>query len=128
MAYLSYLGSNWVLVIICVLAVIVLGYLAFILKNWKIALAAIVLVCFGLAYQKANMDGYKRRVNEEAAAQVKLLNDRIATMTLVTALDAQRAKDDQEKISELERLASETPPNTGVCLDADATRRVRAIR
>jgi cell division protein FtsB len=128
MAALSYLGAHWTLIIVVVLAVAVLGYLAFILKNWKAALAAVVLVMAGLAYQSADLAGYKRRVNEEAQAQVKLLNSRLAVLEAVSKAYNARAAYDAATIKKLEDEAKETPANSDQCLPADAARRVRSIR
>lgn len=127
-AFLSYFGANWVLVVLVLLGTVALGYVAFILRNWKLAVGAVVLVCVGLAYQKANMDGYKRRVNEEAQAQIKVLNGRLDALQHVAAEDALRAQRDSTEIAQLKKLASETPKNDSACLDVDAARRVRAIR
>lgn len=128
LSLLSYLGSNWVLVILVVLGTAALGYVSFILRNWKLALAAVLLVMLGLGYQKANMDGYKRKVNEDAQAQLTTLKHRLATLSLLNASDTKRAQADQATISELKRLARETPKNDGACLGIDAARRVRAIK
>lgn len=127
MSYLSYFGSHWMLVIIVVLAVIAFVGLAWFTKNLKWVLAAVVLTIAGLAYQASNMDGYKRRVNEEAQVQVKLLQGRLDTLQHLTADDALRATANAYLNTKLDTLSRETPKNDGSCFDADAARRVRAI-
>lgn len=128
MAILTYLGSNWLLVIVVVLAVVVLGAAAFFLKNWKLALATIALIAAGFAYQNAVTTGIKEQMAKDAAAQVKILNDRINALNKVSAADAQRAKDDSQRISELEDKARATPANNSACFDVNTTRRVRGIQ
>ena len=126
MSYLSYLGSHWMLFIIVVLTVIVLGAASWFLKNWKLAATAILVVCVGLAYQSANMEGYKRKVAEDAQAQVVILQKRLLTLNIVAQADAARQKADRDYIDKLE-ARSETPKNDSACLGLDAARRVRAI-
>jgi hypothetical protein len=128
MALLTYLAANWLLVLVVVLAVIVLGAAAFFLKNWKLALATIALIATGFAYQNAVTNGIKIEMANEAAAQVKILNERIEALNKVSAADAQRAKDDSQRISELEDKARATPANNSACFDVDTTRRVRGIQ
>jgi signal transduction histidine kinase len=126
--YLSYFTSHWVLFIIVVLLVIALLAATWFLKNWKYAAAAILLTVFALAYQSANMDGYKRKVAEDAQAQVVVLQKRLLTLNIVAQADAARQKVDREYMDQLEAKVSETPHNDSPCLDLDAARRVRGIR
>ena len=127
MAYLSYLGSHWVLFISVVLIVIVLGAASWFLKNWKLAAGAIIVVVFGLAYQSANMDGYQRKVAEDAQAQIKVLGARLLAANIIASQDTQRATADAFLNSKLDALSRETPFNPAGCLSLDAARRVRAI-
>lgn len=127
MILLSYLGSHWLLFIGVLLAIVGLGAAAWFLKNWKFALAAIVVAVLGIAYQSANMEGYKRRVNEEAQAQIVLLQKRLLSMAMITQADNQRATADAYLNTKLDALSRETPYNASACLPVDATRRVRAI-
>lgn len=127
MAYLSYLGSHWALLVIAVLLVVGFGFLAWFTKNLKYILGAVVIAIFGFAYQASNIDGYNRKVAEDAQAQVIILQKRLLAMAIVTQADTQRAKEDAENNSQLEQLSRETPPNASACLDVDAARRVRAI-
>lgn len=128
MAYVSYLGSHWELVIIVVLGVAVLGYGAFALRNWKIAAAAIVLTCLAFAYQRAQIDGYNRRVAEDVASQTKILQGRIDALNLLALKDAMQAQKDAANISELRKKSEDTPKNDSACLDRAAVGRVRDIR
>jgi cell division protein FtsB len=115
------------LFIIVVLAVVGFGLLAWFTKNLKWVLGAVVLVIAGLAYQSANIDGYKRKAAEDAQAQVSLLQKRIGTLLLAQALDAKRASLDSYFNTKLDALSRETPYNPSPCLDLSAARRVRAI-
>lgn len=125
---LSYIGANFALILVVVLLVVALGAIAWFAKNWKVAIAAILLVCAGLGYQQIDKNAYQRRVSEEAAAQVKVLQGRLDTLTAVSQADAERALAASAVITELERTASLTPPNDGPCLDANAASRVGDIK
>jgi hypothetical protein len=116
------------LIISVILGVIGLVAFAWFAKNWKAALCAILLVVAGLAYQSADLGGYKRRLDEEKAAEISLLRNRLATLSLVTSMDAQRALSDAKLNEQLKDLARDTPKNDSPCLDAAAARRVWAIR
>jgi hypothetical protein len=128
MTALSYIGAHWELIIAVLLVTIAMSYVAFVLKNWKVAAAALLFVGASLAYQWIDIHGYKRRLAEEQAQQVAVLTERIATLSLVNSLDTQRAIADAASHRNLEALSSDTPPNPGPCLDAGAAHRVWAIR
>lgn len=106
---------------------ILLELIPFILKHWRIGLAVLALLGAGIALERANMHGYQRRLNEEKAQEIRLLQDRIATMSLVSSLDNMRALSDAKLNNQLENLASDTPKNDGPCLNASATHRVWSI-
>lgn len=123
----SYISAHWFLIISVVGGTAGLVAFAWFTKNWKAALAAVVLVMAGLAYQSADLGGYKRALDEQKSAEIELLKKRLLTVSMVTELDAQRARLDQELTLNLKKLSSETPVNTAPCLDLAAARRVRAI-
>lgn len=123
----SYVMAHWELIVVCVLAVAALGYAAFVLKNWKVALAAIIIACCGLAYQGADMAGYNRKVAEDVAAQTQIYKQRVDALNTLALKDAARAKSDAEKIEALQKVADATPKNDNTCFDVGTTRRVRAI-
>lgn len=125
---LSYVGSNFSLIIVTTLAVVALGAVAWFAKNWKVAVAAVMALGAGFAYMHIDKAAYQRRVAEEAAAQVKVLQGRLDTIAAINQAYTARYSEDQKQISKLEKEASETPPNSGPCLDRDAARRVRSIR
>lgn len=125
---LSYVGSNFALIAVVVLAVIALGAVAWFAKNWKVAVAAVVILGAGLAYQQIDKNAYQRRVAEEAAEKVKILQGRLDTMNQANQANAERALQDAARISELETQANETPANAGDCLDRDGAGRVRSIQ
>lgn len=128
MWFLSYLGANFALILVVVLLVLALGAIAWFAKNWKVAVAAILLVCAGLGYQQIDKSAYQRRVSEEAAERVAVLQGRLDTLQAVSQADAERALKASAVITELERTASLTPPNAGPCLDEGAAGRVGGIK
>ncbi len=125
---LSYLGANLALVLVVVLAVVALGVVAWFAKNWKVAVAAACVLAAGLAYQQVDKTAYQRRVSEEAAARVAVLQGRLDTLQDVNTADAERALAANARIAELETLAAETPANNNQCLPEDAAKRVGDIR
>lgn len=108
-----------------------MGIFTLLIANWRTTLyatlVALALSGAGFAYYTIEKRGYERRVAENAAAQVETLQRRLGALQLTAAADAARATADREQIDKLETQARETPKNDGVCLDADAARRVRAI-
>lgn len=125
---LSYIGSNFALILVVVLAVVALGAVAWFAKNWKVAVAALLVLGAGLAYQHIDKTAYQRRVSEEAAAEVATLKGRLATLQKQTAADAERAKADAAYIESLEALAGETPPNNTPAIDKSTANRIGAIK
>lgn len=125
---LSYLGANFALVLVVVIAVVALGAVAWVAKNWKVAVAAVAVLGAGLAYQQIDKTAYQRRVAEEAAQQVKVLQGRLDTLQAVNRADAERALAANARIVELETKAAQTPANDGACLPEDAAKRVGDIQ
>lgn len=125
---LSYIGSNFALILVVVLAVVALGAIAWFARNWKVAIAALLVLGAGLAYQQIDKNAYQRRVSEEAAAQVKTLQNRLDTLQKQTAADAERAKADAAYIDALEALAGDTPRNDTPALDKATANRIGAIK
>lgn len=125
---LSYIGSNFALILVVVLAVVALGAVAWFARNWKVAVAAILVLCVGLAYQHVDKTAYQRRVSEEAARDKKVLQGRLDTLQKQTAADAERAKADAAYIESLEALASETPANDKPAIDQGTANRIGAIK
>jgi signal transduction histidine kinase len=124
---LSYIGAHWFLILSCIMLTIGLGAFAWFTKNWKAAVAAVVVVMAGLFYQSADLGGYKRALDEAKSAQIETLTNRVAVLSLLNAQDTYRAVADAKLNTQLETLASDTPPNAGPCLDAAAAHRVWAI-
>lgn len=125
---LSYIGSNFALILVVVLAIVALGAVAWFARNWKVAVAALLVLGAGLAYQHIDKTAYQRRVSEEAAAEVATLKGRLATLQKQTAADAERAKADAAYIESLEALAGETPPNNTPAIDKSTANRIGAIK
>ena len=125
---LSYLGANFALALVVLLAVVALGAVAWFAKNWKVAVAAACVLAAGLAYQQVDKTAYQRRVSEEAAARVAVLQGRLDTLRDVNQADAERALAANARIAELEALAAQTPANDAACLPEDAAKRVGDIR
>ena len=96
----------------------------FVMRHWKLVLALGAIGGMGL-------EGFHlaRAWDEKAAivAEAETLKKRLATITLLQATDAARAKADQDELEKLRDTARETPTNAGACLDRDAARRLRAI-
>lgn len=124
----SYIGSNFALILVVALAVIALGAVAWFAKNWKVAVAAAVVLGLGLAYQQIDKNAYQRAVAEQAAAKVAILQGRLDALNKVAEADAARAAEDALYIAALEANAGITPPNNGPCLDADAAKRIGGIK
>lgn len=125
---LSYIGAHWLLILSVLGGTAGLLAFAWFTKNWKAALAAVVLVFAGLVYQHADLGGYKRALDEQKAAQIETLQKRLLAVNMITAQDSQRAVADAFLNSKLKALARETPANAGPCLDASAAHRVWAVR
>lgn len=124
---ISYIFAHWFLILSVITGTVALVAFAWFAKNWKAAVAAVVLVMAGLFYQSADIGGYKRALDERKAEQIRMLNDRIATLSLINAADTQRVLSDAKLNNQLEDLSRDTPPNTGACLDRAAAGRVRSI-
>jgi predicted negative regulator of RcsB-dependent stress response len=132
---LSYLGSKFALIIVVFLAVVALGAVAWFAKNWKVAVAAALVLAAGFAYMQIDKSAYQRRVAEEAAAQIEMVRSelktaqgRLATLQKISDADAKRAFDDAKRIDELETMATATPRNDGAALDAATAKRIGAIK
>jgi energy-coupling factor transporter transmembrane protein EcfT len=128
MAVLSFLSNNWLAVGAIVLVVVALVAVAWFLKNWKVAAAAVAVLAIYFGGQALWTVGYNAKVAEVVAAQTKQLQDQLDRMNRASEADAKRAQEDADKIAQLESKANETPANTGACLDIDGARRVRDIR
>lgn len=126
--FLSYITANFALILVVAIAVIALGSVAWFAKNWKVAVAAACVLAAGFAYQQIDKNAYQRRVAEEAAAKVAVLQKRLDTLQAVNRADTERALAVHARIAELELLAAQTPVNGGPCLDADAAGRVGGIK
>lgn len=125
---LSYLGANFALVIVVVLAVLALGTVAWFAKNWKVGAAAVAILVAGLAYQQIDHNAYKRAQAEQKARELRILQDRIGALLTISAADAQRAKVAEATIEALRSQARDTPANSAACLPQDAAKRVGGIR
>jgi hypothetical protein len=128
MIFLSYLGSHWSLVLAVAVIVAALAGLAWVMKSLKYIVAAAAVLALGFMYQAVDMEGYKRRVAEDATKQVKILQSHIDTLDAITSTYNDRYKSDQQELSKLKELARETPANSSTAFPADAARRLRAIR
>lgn len=126
-AFLLYLATHWMIVIIAVIVVVGLGVAAYVLKNLKFALWAIAIAAAGFIYQGAVTSGIQTELNKQIVAQSELYQNRIDELNRLAAHNVLRAKVDSAKIEKLESVASDTPKNDGVCLDAGAVSRVRNI-
>lgn len=126
-AYVSFFASHWELLVVIGIGSVALAYLAFVLKNWKLAVAVAVIACCGLVYQHADVSGYNRRVAEDVAAQTQIYKDRIDVLNKVASAHGAATLRDAADIDKLEKKASETPKNDAACLDRAGASRVRSI-
>ncbi|WP_448043829.1 hypothetical protein [Bradyrhizobium liaoningense] len=125
---LSYIGSTWALILVVILAVAAFGALAWFSANWKLLAASVLILAAGFAYMHIDKQAYARRVAEEAAARVEVLENRIIAMNKAAAEHAIRTIEDTARIADLESKVNDTPPNALRCLDRAGARRVRDIR
>lgn len=125
---LSYIGANWALILVVALGIIALGAVAWFAKNWKVAVAALLILGAGLAYQHIDKTAYQRRVSEEAAERLAVLQRRLDAVNTINQAHVERAINDAAEISRLEALASATPANAVPCFDSDTAGRVSRIR
>lgn len=125
---LSYIGANFALILVVVLLVAALGVVAWVARNWKVAVAAVAVLACGLSYQQIDKTAYQRRVAEEAAQQVAILQGRLDTISEANRANAERALADTARIAELEARADSTPANAAPCLDNEASKRVGDIQ
>jgi apolipoprotein N-acyltransferase len=125
---LSYLGANFALVIVVVLAVLALGAVAWFAKNWKVAVVAVIIAAAGFGAQQFDKNGYDRRVAEDVAQQTKVLQGRLDALAKVAAAYAERAANDADAIAALREQASHTPANNSLALPEDSAKRVGDVR
>lgn len=125
---LSYIGSNFALIGIVVLLVVALGAVAWFSRNWKVAVAAAAVLAIGLAYQQVDKSAYQRRIAEEAAARIAVMQGRLDTLNKTNQADAKQAAKDAAEIEQLRAVANSTPANETTALPEDAAKRIGAIR
>lgn len=125
---LSYIGANFALILVVVLAVVALGAIAWFAKNWKVAVAAALVLLAGLAYQHIDKTAYQRAIAEQKAREVAVLQARIDALDEANRNNAKRALEDAQRIKTLQEQAKQTPANTADCLDENAAGRVGGIR
>lgn len=125
---LSYVGANFALILVVVLAVVALGAVAWFARNWKVAVAAVVVLAAGLAYQQIDKSAYQRAVNEQKAREIAIIQGRLDTLSKVAAAYAERAASDEATIEALRVQASATPANDAACLPDDAAKRIGDVK
>jgi endonuclease/exonuclease/phosphatase (EEP) superfamily protein YafD len=105
-----------------------LAYVAFVLRNWKIAAAVAAIVFSIIAVQQIYSAGYHARIDEEVAARTRQLQDRLDTLQKAAEADRQRADEDAARIEDLQKQVSATPENKGKALPRDAANRIGGVR
>lgn len=125
---LSYVGSNWQLMLLFVIAIGVLSLFAWFARSWKAIAAALVLIGVGFAIQHIDKTAFERAVAAQKARELAVLQGRIDALTKITEQDAERAKQDAAEIDRMKLLAGDTPKNDTPCLPPDAAERIGAIR
>lgn len=127
-ATLSFLAHWWPWVIVAVLGTVGLGYAAFILRNWRLAVGAAAIVAAWLITQWFWSAGYKAKVDENKAAQIARLNNRIKLQdSLLTDYEGMAKRDEAELVA-LQAQIDATPKNDAACLPKDATGRIGAVK
>lgn len=128
MGALWFFVSQWQLVLIGLAITVGLGYAAFILKNWKLAAGALVLIAFvtysGIQYK----NGYDDHLAKTLAEQKKMFEERERTALAAAELERQRAAAAISTAEDLQRQIDETPNDPRVCGDGDLPRRLRSVR
>lgn len=125
---LSYVASNYALIIAVTLCVLAMAAIAWFSKNWKVGVAAVAVLIAGLAYQQIDHNAYSRAQAEQSSKEIKLLKDWIKNLESANEADAQRAAADTAALDALRERASQTPANDAACLPEDAAKRVGDIR
>jgi hypothetical protein len=122
------MSANYALILVVIIAVIALGAVAWFSRNWKVALAAAVVLAAGLAYQQIDKAAYQRAINEQKARELSILQSRIDTLSKQAAAYAERVANDEATIEALREQASATPANVAPCLPDDAAKRIGDIK
>lgn len=121
----SYIGSNFALIAVVVLVVAALVVIAIFSRNWKVAVAALIVTAAGLGYQHLDKMIYQRFVAEQAANEIAMLKGRLKTLSDANEAHAKRAAADAD---EIETLKTETPKNDKPAIDAETAKRIGKIR
>lgn len=127
-AALSFVAHYWQILLVGTLGCAALAYLAFVLKNWRIALAVAAAVGAVFLWQGAYSAGYKAKTDADVAERTKILQDRLDTLQRLADADQMRAAADAAEIARLAELASKTPENNKPALPADAAKRIGGIK
>lgn len=125
---LAFLQSYGVLVFAAIALAVGLGYLAFILRYWKLAAFAALIIVAACYQGKAYKDGYDKAWEEVAAAREKILKERNKVLEEANAADDEQRKKDQEELELLRKKAKDTPENTTVCLPGEVAVRIGEIK
>lgn len=123
-----FLASNWALVLVGVLAIVICGAVAWFTKNWKAAAIGVAILAAIYGAQHLFTAGVNAEVARQVARERALLENRIKLANDIADDHIKRAEQDAAKIEELEKLAAQTPANDTACLDRDAARRVRDVK
>lgn len=123
-----FLSSSWGMVIAVILAVLVLGLIAWFTKNLKyVAAAGAVLALFYFAQHQFTA-GVDAEVARQVAAKYADLQAKVKLLGDIADDHTARAERDMEEIERLQALVGQTPPNAAIGLNKDAAARVDAIR
>jgi apolipoprotein N-acyltransferase len=125
---LSYLGANFALIIVVVLAVAGCALVWWLTKNLWAVVAALTVLAVGFAVQQIDHNAFNRAQAEQKAVELKVLQGRIDTLSKVAADDAKRAATDAADIATLREQASNTPANSSPGLPLDSAKRVGDVR
>lgn len=124
----SYIAGNSSLIIGFVALIAALGAFAFFARDWRALVAAFVVLAVGMGVQQIDKRAFERALSEQKSRELAVLQKRIDQLAKINQADTERALADAAEIARLEALAGATPPNDRPCLDADASKRINAIR
>lgn len=128
MATLSFLGAYWHWVTLALLAAAGIGYLAFIGKNLKLAIAS-GLVVFAVFFVAAvDRRAYQRKADEDLKARTAQLEYRLKLQDKILSDYEEMSKRDDAEIAKLREQVAATPENPTACLPEDAAGRIGEIK
>lgn len=123
-----FLGTNWGMIIVAVLAIVVCGLIAWFTRNWKAVVVAVAILAVIYGAQHMFVSGVNAEVARQVARKYKDLQDKLKLANEIADDHLARSERDAAEIEALKALAGTTPPNSDIGLTKEAADRVRAIQ